>query len=122
APACSRRSSPFLLLVFRLELQSGLARAVGERLHTAVIQGTAAIEDDRLDTFLLGAPPDQLTDLRRGLALFRLLGLELETRRGGERLSGVVVDDLRVHVRQRPVHRKPGARGAAAQLLADALV
>ena len=45
-----------------LEFQSSFAGCVGQRLHAAVIQIAAAIEDHLLDALLLRALGDQLAD------------------------------------------------------------
>src|SRR5207249_6857243 len=69
---------------------------------------------------LLRALAERLPD---GRGLLRLLAILLiEARRRRERPLGVVVDELRVDVRERAVHRKARTRRAAAHLLAHALV
>ena len=49
-----------------LELQSGFAGRVGQRLHAAVIPITGAVERDRVDAERLRAIADAFADERRG--------------------------------------------------------
>src|SRR5918999_513938 len=69
----------------RSKFQASFARAVGERLHAAVVEVAAAIEHNRLDPGLLRGLGEQLPDLR-GLVGLRALErlLESEMARGGE--------------------------------------
>jgi len=47
------------------ELQTSLARAVGERFHTTVVEIASAVEDTPLDSCLLRARREKLPDLGR---------------------------------------------------------
>src|ERR1017187_5522867 len=64
-----RRHRSFLLPLAQnltLEFQPSLAGRVRQRLHAAVVEISAAIEDHLLDALLLGAFGDQLADFLGG--------------------------------------------------------
>src|SRR3990167_5775471 len=91
----------------RLEIESRFTRCICKRLDSAEVLESAAIEDDFLHTLLAG-------ELReRCCCSFRLLarGPPLRVGRGdcGERLAGIVVDDLRDDARVRLVDGKARA-------------
>src|SRR5205085_12516952 len=92
----------FMSLLAPLELQSGFACRVRERLDAAVVAVAGAVERDRLDSRGLRALRDLRADGLRagdgaalGVAEGALLG-EIERGRGAERHALVVVHDLRV--------------------------
>src|SRR6185437_8227826 len=103
------------------EVQSSLARTLGESLHASVEQVTGAVEDHALDAGLLGGRGERLAHLGR---LAGLVALEAEPgpRGGDDRLPAVVVDELRKDAAVRAVHREAGPLGGAADLAAHAAV
>ena len=52
-----------------LELQTGFAGCIGQRLDAAVVQVSATVEDDLLDALLLRALGDQLADFAAAATL-----------------------------------------------------
>src|SRR5690606_19333188 len=93
-----------------LEAEAGFARGVRQRLDAAVEDEGAAIEHDVLDARLDRALGDELADGSRrfpvGAGLERALQILVERRGGGDRMAARVVDDLRVDVLRRAMHRK----------------
>src|SRR5262245_7882553 len=80
-----------------------------------MIKIAAAVEDDLLHALLDRAARDQLSDLRRGgdvvallLALFRRFARAC----GSDRAALRVVDQLRIDMLARAVHREPGTSTA----------
>src|SRR5690606_36230425 len=119
----SSRSSPnlppILAWIFAIfessELQAGFARRVGERLHAAMEAVTGTVERDAVDARGERLLRDALADQRGrtdGGAATRLAGELVAQRlleRGGAQqhaLTGLV-DDARVDMRVRAVHREP---------------
>src|SRR5262249_6503900 len=103
-----------------LEAESSFTRAVGERLDAAVVQVTTAVEDDLLDAGLLGRVCKPLPDLGRLPGLVALERIrQADPRRGGDRLAGVVVDELREDAAVRAEHGQARALRCAADLAAD---
>src|SRR5438477_649423 len=84
------------------ELQSALARRVGERLDAAVILPAAAVECDLRDSRGLGSLGDRAADLLGGGDVPTVLQLPAHVlegaRRRRQRPAGRVVDQLRVNV------------------------
>src|SRR6476659_4161867 len=77
------------------ELESSLARGLGQRLDASVVQVAAPVEDAGVDSGLLRIGGQRLAD-RAGLIGLRPLERALrEPARGGERPPGLVVDELR---------------------------
>src|SRR3990170_8669977 len=109
-----------------LELQAGLARAVGERLDPAVIQIAAPVEDDLGDSLVLGLPgaclADECADLGLLLPLRRLAQVGVTAARRGQRDAPGVVHDLRVDVIEAAEDRQPGPLGQPAHAAPDALM
>src|SRR6185436_9370097 len=95
-----------------LKLQAALTGSVAERLHSAVIDVTAAVEHDVRDAGLDRALRDQLADDRgrRRVGAFALLesllGLFVERRARRDRHALQIVDDLSVDVLRRAKHRQ----------------
>src|SRR5271154_3572200 len=96
-----------------LEIQSGLARGIRQRLDATVIEIAAAIEDHVLDALLLRSLGDQLANgLRRGDTGAGFQSLQrrfLQRRRSDERRAVIVVDQLRVDVFAGAEYGKPFA-------------
>src|SRR6478752_3224776 len=89
-----RRS--FSLVRFCSQAQAGLAGAVGDRRHPAVIAVPAAVEDDRIDSGLAGPFRHALADLAGLGGLVAVENTQVRLHRRGVR-QGVtpgVVDDL----------------------------
>src|SRR2546429_750248 len=105
-----------------LKPQSSRASAVAQRLDPPVIAISAAIEDRGLDPLRLRALAKQRSDGFGPLALLALAVLRVDARRGDEGPARVVVDELRVDVRERAEHGETRPVRAAADLLAHALV
>src|SRR3569833_4237279 len=86
----------------RSELEAGFAGGVGQGLHTAVVEVSAAIEDHFLDLGRLATLGDQLADglgrILRTAALDRALDAHGEGRGCCQRTARRVVDDLGVDV------------------------
>src|SRR5207244_12996307 len=111
-----------LLARSHLKPQSGAAGPIAQRLHSSVIAVAAAVEDGLRDPLGLRALAERGPDRLRPLGLAALRVLDVAARRGDERLPGLVVDELRVDVRERADHGEPRARRAAADVIAYALV
>src|ERR1035438_5750419 len=107
----------------KLKLQTSLTGCIGQSLHPAVVQVSAAIEDNLLDALLLRALCNQLADrLCCGCISAVVLVLGLLAERGcrdqGDAVQ--VVDELRVDVVQRAVDVEARTLGRSGHLLADA--
>src|ERR1017187_1615607 len=107
----------------KLKLQTSLTGCIGQSLHPAVVQVSAAIEDNLLDALLLRALCNQLADRLRGghvsaVVFVRGLFAERGCRDQGDAVQ--VVDELRVDVVQRAVDVKARTLGRSGHLLADA--
>src|SRR5581483_4999987 len=100
-----------------LELQARLARGIGQRTQTAVIEKPVAIEHhlgDSLAQASLGdRPADRLGRLQVAPALERLAQLGAERGHRGQRGPGLVRDHLRVDMVERTVNRQAWKRVAA---------
>src|SRR4029078_3129248 len=105
------------------ELQTSLARAFGERLHTAVEQVPGAVEHDSVDPGGPGVFREQLPALGRLRALVALeRRLQRNPRRGRERPARESVDELRRDAAVRARHEEARALWAALHLAAHAAV
>src|SRR5205823_5669035 len=105
------------------ELESSFSRCIGERLDTSVEEVAAAVEDGALDVHLLCVRGQELSDLRRLIALRALERLlELEPARGRDRTPLEVVHELRFDAAVRAEDDEARALGRAADLAAHALV
>src|SRR4051812_15908820 len=103
------------------ELEAGFASRIGERADASVVAEARAVEDDLPDAGGLRALGDEPAYLPRLVAL-RLLGsaeVLLDRRRGGKRLAGRVVDDLRVDVVEAAEDGQPRPRHGSLQVEAD---
>src|SRR5215203_1881273 len=121
-PPCllSLLGRPKILPPRKLDLQSALARPLGERRDASVVLVWAPVEDDRLYPGLGGSVRDQGSDLAGGvLAVLGRLDLAGVGRR--ERPCCVVVNELGVDVHVRAVHGEAGSCGRACHLAPDAL-
>src|SRR5918992_3554699 len=87
--------------------KSLLARSLGERSDTSVVEPPAAVEHDRLDAGGLRAFGDQLPDGLRRTGL-PVVPADLAVGGGNERPSGCVVDELRVDMPVGPEHGEAG--------------
>src|SRR3954451_10043650 len=103
-----------------LELQAALPGGVGQGLHPAVIQVSAAVEDDPRDAGVPRALRDEAADGGRPLGARRPPHVLLEARRGRNRPAGGVVDELRIDPLVRAVHGEARALRVAGDLLAHA--
>src|SRR5829696_1889783 len=105
----------------KLELQSALARALGERRDSSVVFVSAPVEDDSFYPGLGGLFRDQGSDLAGGV--LAVLGLPHLAGVGrGERLSRCVVDELGVYVHVGAVHGEAWPGGRTRHLAPDLLV
>src|SRR5690606_31693920 len=99
------------------EVEAALARGVGERLHSPVIDVSATVNDHVGDSGLLGPFRNQLPDLARGGLVGapseRPARVRLTRRSGGWRHALLVIDHLGVDVAVRAKHRKPRAAASA---------
>src|SRR5215212_8448841 len=121
-PPCllSLLGRPKMVPPVKLELQSALARALGERRDSSVVFVSAPVEDDSLDPGLGGLFRDQGSDPAGGvLAALGLPHLAGVGRR--ERLSRCVVDELGVYVHVGAVHGEAWPGGRTRHLAPDAL-
>src|SRR4051812_41603045 len=110
----------FLSLEGGLEGQPGLACALGEGLHAAVVLVATAVEHRGLDTGGLRALGEQGAGTARLVHLGQRLELVLGPRDGGQRAAGDVVDELDVHAAVGAEHGDPRPLGRAGDLRADA--
>src|SRR5579885_2448013 len=105
------------------KLQASFAGGVRQRLHPAVVEVAAPVEDDLLDAVLPGGRREQLADLGR---LLRLVARErlrqVEPRGGRDGAAGVVVDELREDAAVRAEDDETRPLRAAADLAAHAAV
>src|SRR5438067_1622038 len=102
------------------ELQASFARAVGERLDASVVEVTAAVEDDGVDTGLLRSGRDLLADFLRLRGLVALEALQAGPARARDRATGRVVDDLREDPAIRTEDDEARARRGSLHLAAHA--
>src|SRR3954447_15934853 len=102
------------------EAQAALASALRQRLDPAVVLVAAAIEHAGLDSGLLRARREQRAGLLGLLAALERSELLLGPGDRGDRVPGVVVDELRLDATQRAEHGQPRTLGGAAHLGADA--
>src|SRR5687767_13646721 len=79
------------------KLETAFARTVGERCNAAVVAVAAAVKDARLDARVRSALGEKLAGFLRLFRAVELSQLVLGPRDGGQRRSGVVVDELRGH-------------------------
>src|SRR6267378_7058139 len=109
-----------------LELYPRFPRRICERLDAAVILVSAAVEHHLADPSSLRALGDRFANDFRGrnvaAALQTLFRFAIDRTRRNQRLSGAVVDYLRVNVPQRAVHAQTRALRRAAHLGAHAFV
>src|SRR5258708_11507707 len=127
SPPPRRSRSRSMRIPIVLELQSGLAGGVGQRLHAAMVQIAAAVEDDAGDPGGHGALGQRTTDGggRGGVgpvALQLALQPAFAARRSHEGAPLGVVDDLRGDVVQAAEDGEPRALRGAGHPLADAAV
>src|SRR5687768_12088309 len=99
------------------DLESSLARAVGERSDPAVVQPATAIEDGALDAGVPRAARQQFAGCLRTRRL--VVARDLAVAHVGERAGRDIVDELRVDELVGPVHRQTGTRTIARDLLAN---
>src|SRR6266849_1481801 len=92
--------------ILTLKLQSGFASSVRQSLDSAVVQEATAVEHDPTHAGSLRRSGDLLADLR-GFGHAVAFRLELDRRRGCQRLGGAVVDHLRVEVVEAAEDREP---------------
>ena len=86
-------------LVGALELKSGFASRIGERLDFTVVEVTAAVKNHSADVQALGALREELADLLRALDVRGSIFEGLVERGGGHQgPASRVVDDLGVDV------------------------
>src|SRR5213596_3030497 len=106
-----------------LKRQSALSSAVGECLHSPVIEITAAIKHNRFDTCRLGPlghqEPDLLGSIFVGAGLELALELGVERRSGSECHALRVIDDLGIDVPPGPKHAEARPARLAAQVGTD---
>src|SRR5215204_5608626 len=102
------------------KIQAALAGGLRQRLDAAVIEVARAVEHDRLHAGGACALGDEAPDLLRRVDVRARLQLPahllFEGRGGSERDAALVIDDLRVDLLRRAVHRQPRA---AVRRLAD---
>src|SRR4051812_28356530 len=103
-----------------LDGQSGLARALGQRLDPAVVAVPAAVEDRALDARRLGTLGQQRTDPRRLLGALEIAHAGLRPLRGCHGKARLVVDELREDAAVGAADRQARPRGGAHDLGADA--
>src|SRR4051812_9260919 len=114
------RAMKFLRVASRLEPEPGLAGALGERAHAAVVAVAAAVEDDGLGAGVLGALRDQLARAFGLIHARQVLELLLGPVDRGERVAADVVDDLGLNATVRAEHREPRTVAGALHLGAHA--
>src|SRR5579864_5027790 len=121
------RRSRSMRIPIVLELQSGLAGGVGQRLDAAMVQVAAAVEDHRLHARGDGALRQRATHGGGGrgvggVPLQATLQLALDARGGNDGTALSVVDDLRGDVVQAAMDSEPRTHLDAGHPLADASV
>src|SRR6201996_2975992 len=91
------------------ELQSVLACGIGQRRAPSAVGVATAVEDHAVDAGGLGALGDQLAYPHAAgfLVTIQTADVALDRRRGGQRGSGLVVDQLHVNVPRGPVDHQP---------------
>src|ERR1041384_5954058 len=89
-----------------LKLQSGLADSVRQGLDSAVVKEAAAMEADSGHAGGLRLVGDRLPDLR-GLVHAVAFGLQLNGRRGSQRVAVRVVDELHIEMVEAAEHGQP---------------
>src|SRR5438270_2509429 len=104
-----------------LELQSGFAGGLGQRLDPPVVEVAAAVEDDLLQARVDRLAGDRLADRLGGREVV-LVQLQVDGRSRRQSAPAGVVDELDVSVRQAPEHGQARALGGAADLDPDPAV
>src|SRR5690606_38069426 len=117
-----RTSSTLSCSSSRSEGQAALTGAVGQGRDATVVLVAGTVEDDRLDTGLLGARSHELADALGLLGLVRGQGpqVRLHGGGGGEGLADLVVHDLHADVARRPGDDEARTLRGAVDLLATA--
>src|SRR5436305_7232020 len=104
----------------RLEPESRLPGALGQRAHAPVVAVAAAVEHAGVGAGVLGALREQLAGALGLLHPGKRLEVGLGPVDRGDRAACHVVDQLRLHAAVRAEHRQPRPLGRAAHLRADA--
>src|SRR4051812_620961 len=109
-----------------LELQSTLARRIGQRLDAAMIGASATIKDDLAKAGGFGLVGDRLPDLLGGGDIAAVLQVAahviLRARGGDQRLAVMIVDDLGVNMLAAAINRKARPLAVSQHLVADAVL